>query len=301
MLSESSQSRRAGGGVQVKRALYTRARSGRAAGVLVAVVLLAVVGLGIWRSPVLLPVELLLVVPVGLLGWYGGGLAGRMGAVGGAAVQAAALWEGGVNDTTVLVGGFALSLGVLWLVGAAAPSLRFAAQSYREHAQTDPLTNLGNRRFFREVAAVELNRSKRYKRPVSLLYLEAEGFERIMNHAGHAEGEALLVQMAGVMTGTLRASDVVARISGAEFAVLLPETAGDGARVVAEKLRERLTQAALSQGHVVKYRAAIVGFANGAVSLDAMLQQADEAMLESRRAGVEEAYRDYVHPPLEFV
>jgi diguanylate cyclase (GGDEF)-like protein len=285
----------------LRRALYTRARRGRAFGMAAGVVLMAAIWAVQWYGPVRIPVEMLLVVPVGLLGWYGGGMAGRLGAVGAATLSVVVMWERGVTDGTELGLSFAVVVGVLWLVGSVAPALRFAAQSYREHAQTDPLTNLGNRRFFREVAAVELNRSKRYKRPVSLVYLEAEGFERVMNHAGHAESDGLLVQMAGVMTGTLRASDVVARISGAEFAVLLPETTGDGARVVADKLRERLTQAAADRGHVVKYRAAIVGFANGAVSLDAMLRQADEAMQETRRAGSDAAYRDYVHPPLEFV
>jgi diguanylate cyclase (GGDEF)-like protein len=132
--------------------------------------------------------------------------------------------------------------------------------------------------------------------------METAGFDRIRNVSGHAESDMLLVQMASVMTGSLRTSDVVARISGAEFAVLLPETDGPGAQVVAEKLRQRLVDAAAAAGHQVRLHVAVVGQSQGPIALDPMLRQADEAMAEARQSTAHVlAYREYVHPPMQLV
>ena len=299
MLSETSQTGRSGGAVFVRRLLFSRPSQGRGIGIGAgaALAILVLLAMRVWPE---YPLEILLLLPVVVVGWYGGKVAGQVAALVLAAGAAAVAYMSGSVQAAIVA---AMAVGcVLWLAGSVMPGLRFSAQSYREHAQTDPLTNLGNRRFFREVATVELNRSKRYKRAVSLVYLEAEGFERVMHEAGHAESDALLVQLASVMTGTLRASDVVARISGAEFAVLLPETTGPGACVVADKLRERMVAAAAAMGHRLTFRAAIVGFSDGPVSLDPMLVQADQAMLESRRSGESgSTYREYVHPRVELV
>jgi GGDEF domain-containing protein len=95
---------------------------------------------------------------------------------------------------------------------------------------------------------------------------------------------------------------VLARISGAEIAILLPETDGPGAQVVAGKLRQRLTDTAAAAGHTLTFRAAVVGFGDGPVSPEAMFRQADQAMVEAGRSGEDLlAYRDYEHPPLQLV
>jgi len=207
--------------------------------------------------------------------------------------------SGGPVDGSA-VPGVLLTIAVLLLVAETAPVLRFDSQSYREHAQTDPLTNLGNRRFFREVALVELNRSKRYSRPVSLLYMDIDGFDRIRHERGHEESDLLLVRIASVISGALRTSDVVSRISGAEFAILLPETEGGGARVVAEKLRDLLITEMADAGHEIRLTTAVVG-TTGPVSLEALLRQADQTMLVARRDTGSVAYRDYQHPPLQLM
>lgn len=302
MLSESGRNGYSALFAEIRRALYTRTRAGRIAGIVAGGILEIGVAAGIVLAGPGSGLTTLLVVPVAALGWYGGIWFGRAAALLGGGAHLAAMVLSGTLAGVVPGVGLVATVAVLWLVGTAVPGLRFSAQSYRDHAQTDPLTNLGNRRFFREVAAVELNRSKRYRRPVSLVYLEADGLERIKRTAGHAAADTVLMQLAAVLTASLRSSDVVARISGGEFAILLPETTGDGARVVSEKLRERLVEAARSAGHELQFRAAIVGFGAGSVSLDAMLVQADRAMAQSRLSGTAGVtYRDYEHPPLQLV
>jgi len=282
--------------------LFSRSQPVRLAGVGVSVLVLLAIGVVLVASPPGAPLELLFVVPVAGAAWFGGAWPGRAVAAGSVGVRlGAVLLSGGPVGGAVVAGGL-VSFGVLLLVATIVPGLRFTAQSYREHAQVDPLTNLGNRRFFREVAAVELNRSKRYTRPVSLISLDTDGFERVRHTIGGADSDLLLVQLASVMTGVLRTSDVVARISGAEFAVLLPETDGKGARVVAEKLRRRLTEICETAGHALSFRASVVAFGDGPVSAEAMFRQADEALAEAKRAtDTLLEYRDYEHPPLQLV
>lgn len=300
MLSESTQSGMSGLAAQVRQVLYARGREARLAGVAAGAAALVVVSVALLLLPSGLSAGILLVVPVVILGWYGGKWAGRCGAgLGAVASVLAGVVPGGVVEGIVVANG-AITLAVLALVAEAVPGLRFSSQSYREHAHLDPLTSLGNRRFFRETALVELNRSSRYGRPVSLVYLDVDGYEALRQEAGHTESDLMLVQMASVITGMVRASDVVARISGAEFAVLLPETDGSGAQVVAGKLRDGLGAVVSERG--LALNAVVVGASDGPVSLEAMLRQADEAMVDARRAGeTARSYRDYVHPPLQLV
>jgi diguanylate cyclase (GGDEF)-like protein len=258
-----------GTAAQLRQLLYSRGRQARLGGIVAGSVLLAVTAAVVILAPVEYSVAALLVVPVGVLAWFGGVWTGRAGAVMGAvACVLADMANGRPLDGAVGVSAAAL-LFVLLVVAAYLPGLRFDSQSYRDHAQTDPLTNLGNRRFFREVALVELNRSKRYSRPVSLMYMDVDGFEGLRHERGHADADLLLVHLASVMSGALRTSDIVARISGAEFAILLPETDGTGARVVADKLRQRLVTSASEAGHDVTLRVAVVGTPSGPVSLEA--------------------------------
>lgn len=301
MLSESTQTGMSGTAAQVRQLLYTRSRKARLLGIVAGSVLLAGVAASLILAPPDYSLGLVLAVPVAVLAWFGGVWTGRAGAALGAmAGLLADLANGQPLEAPTLISVLA-ALAVLLLVAEVLPPLRFDSQSYREHAQTDPLTNLGNRRFFREVALVELNRSKRYSRPVSLVYMDVDGFDRIRHARGHADADLLLVQMASVMSGALRTSDIVARISGAEFSILLPETDGPGAQVVAEKLRQRLVAAAGEAGHEVTLRAAVVGTPSGPVLLEALLRQADEAMIEARRGPAVLAYRQYEHPPMQLV
>jgi diguanylate cyclase (GGDEF)-like protein len=301
MLSESTQTGMSGTAAQLRRLLYARGRTARLWGIAAGSVVLAFVTAAMVLVPAVMAIGLALVVPVALLAWFGGVWTGTVGA----AMAALAVVLSAVANGVPLDGGVLLSTlltaAVLMVIVEVLPVLRIESQSYREHAQTDPLTNLGNRRFFREVALVELNRSKRYSRPVSLIYLDIEGFGRIRHERGHAESDLLLVQVASVLSGALRTSDVVARISGAEFAILLPETDGEGARVVARKVCDRLTGSVTESGDGVSLRAAVVGVSAGPVSLEPMLRQLDETMLDARAGDGLVSYREYEHPPMQLV
>ena len=302
MLSESSTSAMAGAGPWVRRALLAGGarprRIGAAAGVLALVVVGLLLGLVASAS-----VVLLLIVPVALLSWFGGHWAGRLGAIAGAVMQSmlGGLWlPGGERGLDGI--GFVVTAGVLLLVAQVLPGLRLSARAHSESARQDPLTGLGNRRFFRDVVTFELHRSRRYGRPVSLACLDVDGFERVNQSNGYAAGDALLGRIGSVLTAGLRASDIVARIAGDEFAILLPETTGAGAQVVLEKLRERVIEALSDSGHALTISIAVQGADDGTAAVDPLFRQVDELMLDAKRAGPGNTrFRPYVPPPVSLV
>jgi len=108
----------------------------------------------------------------------------------------------------------------------------------REQALHDPLTGLYNRAFFEEAIQKEIERAKRYKRPLSLMMADLSGFKLVNDRLGHQEGDRVLAGVAGVVRDVLRESDWVVRYGGDEFILVLPET-GTGV----EELERRLKSA----------------------------------------------------------
>src|SRR5258708_7018619 len=105
---------------------------------------------------------------------------------------------------------------------------------------TDDLTHLYNSRYLNLVLRRETKRASRNGRPLSLLFIDLDGFKSVNDSYGHLFGSRALVEAAAVIRGSARETDVVARFGGDEFALVLPDTGGEGAFAVGERIRERL-------------------------------------------------------------
>ena len=125
------------------------------------------------------------------------------------------------------------------LADAAAVTVNNAAMHERilRLAVTDELTGLANRRRFLEVLRSEMHRARRYGRPLTLLMVDLDRLKQINDENGHAAGDAMLRSVAQCMRSSVRDTDMPARLGGDEFAVLLPETGGDAAVTIAERIR----------------------------------------------------------------
>jgi diguanylate cyclase (GGDEF)-like protein len=165
---------------------------------------------------------------------------------------------------------------------------RHAAEEARHAAVRDHLTGIGNRRALFDAAETELQRWRRMPRPLSLLLIDADHFKGINDRHGHPAGDAVLRHIAGQMLATFRQVDVVARIGGEEFAVLLPSANLGSALRVAERLRATLAAkpAATDAGPVgctVSIGVAIMD--DETAGVEALLKRADEALYAAKNGG----------------
>lgn len=110
----------------------------------------------------------------------------------------------------------------------------------RQQAQKDHLTGLNNRRWFLELAEQELRHCRRRQEPLSLCMVDLDHFKTVNDRFGHAVGDRVLVQIAGLCQEVLRDSDIIGRYGGEEFVLALPGTDANAAFEVAERLRLRI-------------------------------------------------------------
>ena len=117
------------------------------------------------------------------------------------------------------------------------PILRFRLHAL---ATTDILTGLNNHRAFRRRLQEEIERSQRYRHPLSLILIDLDNFKRVNDTQGHPAGDAILAQVGTILRRGSRGTDMVARYGGEEMVVLCPETRPDEALILAERIREKI-------------------------------------------------------------
>ena len=152
-----------------------------------------------------------------------------------------------------------------------------------ELATTDPLTGLNNRRAFDHRLQLELAIVERRQTPLSLLMLDVDHFKNINDTLGHEAGDKVLVAIAQVLSTCARGIDVVARVGGEEFAVILPNTDADGAHEVAERMRSAVARLGCEgQPVTISVGAALLQDKEQAASL---YSRADAALYEAKTSG----------------
>jgi two-component system, cell cycle response regulator len=153
---------------------------------------------------------------------------------------------------------------------------------------TDALTGVWNRRHFDLRLEEEFERSARFLEPFGLLLLDVDGFKPINDVYGHPAGDFVLVELARRLQDVTRSVDVVARFGGEEFALILPRTPLDGARLVAEKIRTAVAREpfdALGQTIPVTASVGVAAYPDSGVDPRTLLAAADEALYEAKATG----------------
>lgn len=159
-------------------------------------------------------------------------------------------------------------------------------------ATTDELTRTANRRHFDYMFELEWSRAIRHHNSLSLISIDIDYFKRYNDYYGHPEGDRCLLQVARVLGSCLvRSSDMLARLGGEEFMVLLPETDEQGARMLCEKLRKSIFDLALP--HENRDDNDRVTISLGMVSTvpdqqqtaATFLKKADESLYKAKKAG----------------
>ena len=105
---------------------------------------------------------------------------------------------------------------------------------------TDDLTKLFNSRYLNVYIGREIKRCKRHGIPLSIIFLDLDGFKGVNDQHGHLAGSRTLTEVGGILAEAVRESDILARYGGDEFVVVLPETPPAGALVIAERIRRAI-------------------------------------------------------------
>jgi diguanylate cyclase (GGDEF)-like protein len=152
-------------------------------------------------------------------------------------------------------------------------------------ASRDPLTQLLNRRGFREVFDLELERSRRSGRPCALLMGDLDHFKRVNDLLGHPAGDERLRKFAKLLLAGKRRIDAAARMGGEEFSLLLPETDEHGAYVIAERLRHAVRDAFAPDQVALTVSFGVAAYPNHGATGDQLLQAADQALYVAKELG----------------
>ncbi|HVO34072.1 MAG TPA: GGDEF domain-containing protein, partial [Gemmatimonadales bacterium] len=164
-------------------------------------------------------------------------------------------------------------------------ALRHALDREKESARTDPLTGVSNRRHFIELTSAALAFARRYRRPMTIAYLDLDSFKQINDRFGHQTGDEVLRAVAHTVHNRLRATDVVGRLGGDEFAVCLPETGAEAAALVLGRLREDCTAALPESCRSVTVSVGMVTFAYPPATVDELLERTDTMLYAAKREG----------------
>lgn len=157
-----------------------------------------------------------------------------------------------------------------------------------EMATIDSLTNLYNRRHFMDLAQKEFQRSQRSGNVFSLMVMDIDNFKNINDQYGHGGGDEVLQNLGQKMKSFFRSSDIIGRIGGEEFAVILVDTSLDAAYSVAEQFRKKIKQNFVAfKGEKIFYTLSIglLAYQNALISFDRMMQLADQGLYQAKRAG----------------
>ncbi|MCB2227354.1 MAG: GGDEF domain-containing protein [Desulfarculaceae bacterium] len=174
-------------------------------------------------------------------------------------------------------------------------ALRASEERYRQLATTDSLTGLYNRRHFFHLAEREMARAMRYSHPLAVIIMDLDHFKQVNDTHGHAAGDEILKEVAGLAQSNFRASDILARYGGEEFIFLMPETDPEAATAAAERLRQDIAARSFAQDPAPLKVTASMGLCchhDGEHTpqqcrqcLEAIISLADKALYQAKEAG----------------
>lgn len=156
---------------------------------------------------------------------------------------------------------------------------------HKQTARTDTLTGIPNRLSFMEYAEMEINKSRRANRPISLVFLDIDNFKTVNDTWGHHEGDILLSNVAATLIQVIRQTDFAARLGGDEFAILLWRTGTHSALQVAKKMKDHLLRLAERKQWPVTFSLGLITYETVPDSVHQMLEEADKLMYQAKKQG----------------
>ncbi|MFZ5755168.1 MAG: GGDEF domain-containing protein [Bacillota bacterium] len=157
-------------------------------------------------------------------------------------------------------------------------------------AETDFLTDFFNKRALRNMLFTELERTRRYGTPLSVIFLDVDYFKAYNDTYGHVAGDVVLQKAAEIIKNSIRSVDIAGRYGGEEFVIILPGTEKEGAAKVAERIRKSIEIYPFPYRQVTASLG--IALAKNNDSADSLLERADQACYEAKRQGKNRFYLD---------
>jgi len=164
------------------------------------------------------------------------------------------------------------------------------SQEYKKRATIDGLTGLWNYSHFQELLYREIERSRRYKYPVSLVMIDLDNFKRYNDIFGHVSGNVVLIQVGEIFKSFIRKADTVSRYGGEEFVIILPHTERQRAYKLCDRLRKTIEKEAFEgeesmPGGRITISSGVATFPDDAATAEELVDHADKALYEAKRSG----------------
>lgn len=226
-------------------------------------------------------------IPVAVAAWYTGK---RLGLV--VALISAVSWFSAdvatghtYSHPAIPYWNASVRLGYFLIIAYLLRRVRLSLERQEQLAQQDGLTGLLNARAFKSGSRAVFDLAARHRRPLTLAYLDLDGFKGVNDSLGHDAGDRVLREVGAVLAATLRGSDFGGRLGGDEFAVLLPETDLAGARVFFGKLRSALLELVQRNRWPVGFSIGVAVFSEPTADVEDAIRCADRLMYEVKGAG----------------
>jgi diguanylate cyclase (GGDEF)-like protein len=240
-----------------------------------------------YLTPPQITTSVFYVAPIALAAWFGGRRSGLVMAAAatvawlvkdiGRGVPYAELW--------ILSWNTAARLSMFAIIALLITEVRIRLQREEQLARIDSLTGLFNARAFQTELSLELARTGRSGQPLSFAYLDLDNFKPVNDEHGHAEGDRALAEVAEVLRTELRRSDVVGRIGGDEFAIILPATGAHDARAVVTKLQLCIRERMSRHGWAITASIGLITCAAPPSDGEALMRAADRLMYRVKGSG----------------
>lgn len=251
------------------------------------VALMLVVGVIDYLTGYEIAFSLFYLIPISLVTWFAGKPFGIAIAIASAFTWHIADIASGhpYSHPVIFYWNTGIRLGFFIITMALLSALKTALKRAEELSQTDHLTGAVNARFFTDLAQREISRSRRYKHPFTVAYVDLDNFKAVNDRFGHGKGDELLRIVVNTAKSQLRDTDIVARLGGDEFILLFPETGQETARAAIDKIQRRLSGEMLGKGWPVTFSIGLLTCMEMPGTADELIRMADEVMYSVKNNG----------------